>query len=456
MISLYGKSSIHLQTMHEDREVHRWLKTALVLIAFRISDPFKLSSFLSLNRIIRRTLRKGIDSPVNRDQYAVLNQAIAKLTNIGSSTGLYYVTVDNKSIAADYIAVWLWTSYFKDVSEIKQNKIEKARIEKGKRRSTSENLKWKSRLWKGLFQAIWNQKESVIFCLLFSQLLSSYLVPRHHKSRRLLPIGLKRYFLNAIWINYSLGRKGFRVKWIGLVKGYVKHYIFLLFVLLVKTFAGDLWNKLKNDQNKEQLSLMERIQNFGTTFSLYLLKAIPRALIASNFVYAPNLFAMFFFTVSAPYLMQLRAYLRGTAWIPLYKLLLDSYVGMVALLSAAAAMYTNSIGLSPRWLVRACGLGSRDSRDATKVSRENMNIINDVFFRMILLAKYKILKVKYQEYSMRRINWKTYDTILMCAGVFANMNLNDYIKKNLRHTADGQFWVQLQHSKLSNWLEHLM
>lgn len=436
---------------YEDKEEYRWLKTALILIAFRISKPFKLSSFLSLNRVVRRKLREGIDIPVNRDQYAALNQAIAKLTNIASSVGLYYVTVDNKSIGADYIAIWLWTSYCRDIMEIKQNRIEKSR-----QRSTSENNKQRSPFWKELCRAIWKQKENVIFCLLFTQLLSSYLVPKHHKSRRLLPVGLKRYFLNAIWINYSLGRQGYRLKWIGLVKGYLKHYVFLFAVLLVKTFIGDFWNELGNKQNGEEQSSIERIQKFRASLRQYLLKEIPLAFIATNFVYAPNLFAMFFFTVSAPYLMRLRAYLRGAAWSSLYKLLLDSYVSMVALLSAVATIYTNSCGLSPRWLVRVCGLGSHEDSDATKVSKENINIINDVFFRMILLAKYKIFKVKYQEYSMRYINWKTYDTILMCAGVFTYMNLNDYIKKNLRHTANGKFWLKLQHSKLNSWIEHLM
>ncbi|RLV89552.1 hypothetical protein JA1_005119 [Spathaspora sp. JA1] len=393
---------------------NRFVYTTRLLFQY-IPQPLAWIAFLGLNPIIKRFLLKNQDKLIRYklDSERRLN----KLSNFISCCFLYFAVVSNKFIPKDYALIYFIFNYYGELNPPSNNNIHISP-------KYSKYLKVETYKDSPRILQLYQNKEFLIFPVIFSQLLSNYLTPTKYKlNQRYLSQSIKTRIFNPIWVNFSLGVKHARLNWISLLRSYlIQNYFMLgLFGLLnVKTKLLDKLYEVKYEKTSE--SSYRIVLN-------YITYVFHRANSIVNFIYVPNMISILLIVLTSPIFRILKPNkgprnMLQRVYHDNFKLFFKTYTKTIGFIAGLITIYLNSFD------VPSLGYEGDEQRIRT-ISKQALNTLNLYLFRLILLSKWRITKENHPMFRIMKLkNWIRLETVLMCFGVFKVMNLNDYIKKD--------------------------
>ncbi|KAI5957427.1 hypothetical protein CANMA_004431 [Candida margitis] len=423
--------------------LHSWVKWVIILYIVRLQNPIQWANFVSLNKPIRQLLSyyrgsfSGVLGPGQRKASPSPN-ATTKLANCITCVFLYFATVDSKAFPKDYALVSLLSAYHGELNPPSKSQILVSD-------SFSKPFKLSTYRSSGLYQPlmkIYQNKECIIFPVLYAQILSNYLTPTKYKLNMMyLSPFLKRYILNPIWINFSLGRNYSRINWKNLVANYLLHNVVVAAAVAGYSFKDrilDRFYAIKYGHGKPD-SESSILQNY-TAYVFHKASSI------TNFIYAPNLISILLIAVSASLFSTLgsnkhpqlhRFYMHNQ------KSVFKTYTKTIGLLAGLAAIKLNHLQLVPDWgynkrveAEHAAGNSAdaiyeedvEEEPAARLLSKQFYNDLNMYLFKLVVLSKWRILKTYHPLFSKVQLPlWNKLETALMCFGFLKMMNLSDFV-----------------------------
>lgn len=392
--------NIHILLQHTS--VSRWVKWVVVLLAARRPNAVVLASFLALNRLINDSVSVASGDVISQDH-------VDKTSNAASSALLYWATAGQPTVPKDYLSVYLWMTYLKVNSPStpvfisrwsKYFKVDHYRSHPAVRRAYAN-------------------KHFVVFPVIFGQILSNYLTPTRYKlNHKYLSSSIKKYILNPIWINYSLGANYHTVNWLGMAKYYLYVNMVISGFVAVTAFKSKLLD-VYHDLQRNSLDTITNLKQYVKNYWWYVFH---KSNAYTNFIFAPNLLAMVLISLTSP----LVRYAHGTQKKTTIKL----YTKIVGFVAAFVTIYANSSSLIPDFYYNR----KPDEDSPRTISKSFLDGLNMYVFRLIVLSKWRIVKENHPRFTAVGANtWDKLETIAMCAGVWQLMNLNSAIRD--RHDA---------------------
>lgn len=419
--------------------LHSWVKWVIILHIVKLQNPIQWANFLALNKPIRQLLSYYQESlPMLR-----LNTAkdppneVTKIANFITCAFLYFATVDMRSFSKDYILVTLLSAYHGELNPPSKSQILVSdSLSKPFKLSTYKSTSIYSPLMK-----LYRNKEFILFPTLYAQILSNYLTPTKYKLNMMyLSPFLKRYILNPIWINFSLGRNYSRINWKNLATNYVLHNVVIAAVVAGYSFKDrvlDRFYAIKYGYGSPD-SEASVLQNYAA-YVYHKSNSI------TNLIYTPNLVSILLIAVSSPMFTLL-----GSSRYPelhrLYvsnqKLVFKTYTKVIGFVAGLVAIQLNYMQMIPDWgynkrveaEFKVTGDNVIYEEDIDEVpsarlfSKQFYNELNMYLFKLVVLSKWRILKTYHPLFSKLHLSlWNKLETVLMCFGFFKMMNLNDFI-----------------------------
>lgn len=413
-----------------DPSVSKWLKWVVVLLAARTPKPLHWASFLALHPLIRRTvLDPRLHEKLERiglsdAESETTHRRLLKLSNLISCLLLYGATAENSSIPKDYVLIFLWINYYGKLNPPSAKNI----VVSPKYSKYLKIDSYKSATLKKLYE----NKEFIVYPLIFAQILSNYLTPTKYKlNQRYLSLLIKKHILNPIWINYSLGVNSHYLDWLGLLRSYLFHNFVLFLLVGITSFKDrflDKYYEIKygifNDNSSK--SLLTLAKN-------YVAYVFHKANSFANFIYAPNLISILLISLTSPLLTYLsHPLLLPTSVQRFYannmKYFFKTYTKVIGFIAAYATIFANDVGFIPD---TGYDHKPEETENVRKISKSFLDGLSLYLFRLILLSKWRIAKENHPYFKfMNLASWRKLEAIIMCYGVYKVMNLNDYIHFN--------------------------
>lgn len=402
----------------------RWLKLVVLLLIARIPKPVQWASFLGLNPTIKKLLhtkKHWLSKHIEQDE-TTLNRRLDKVANLVSCIFLYFAASTSRIIPQDYAAIYLLINYHGELNPPGCLKIHISP-------KYSKYLKIETYKKYPVLTSLYDNKEFIIFPAIFAQILSNYLTPTRYKlNKRYLSSFIKRYILDPIWLNFSLGAYYSRFNWIRLLRAYaIQHYILvgLVGAYTFKTRFLDKLYEIKYGLTKD--SEWSIIKN-------YLSYVINKSNSFINFIYLPNILSIFLIVLSSP-IFRVLTPIRGeprtrlqSLYLKHYKLFFKTYTKVIGFVAGFITIYLNHMNIIP-----ALGYDQESNGlpNIRCIDKPFLNQLNLYLFRLILLSKWRIIKNYHPKFRVIPLKtWRKLETVLMCWGMYKIMNLNDYIKKN--------------------------
>ncbi|KAK6203470.1 uncharacterized protein RJT21DRAFT_139208 [Scheffersomyces amazonensis] len=424
-----------------DPAIKNWIKWVVILLATRSPKPFLWSSFLSLHPKIRQLLlHKRIKQSLGKWSDGVdVERRLKKTSNLVSCAILYFAASTNTRLPSDYLSIYLWINYYGILNPPSASSI---------MISPQYSKYLKIEYYKNdKLMKLYNNKEYIIYPMIFGQILSNYLTPTKYKlNQRYLSTSIKSRILNPIWINYSLGVNSEYLNWVGLLKSYTIHHLMLGTVVGLYNFKDRLVDRYY--ALKYKITRQETIAGIIKNFVMYVFH-VTNSLI--NFAYVPNLIAIFLISLTAPmfaYLSNANFPVKGLRvhYMNHTKQYFKGYTRLIGFIAAFITIYLNDINIVPdvgynrkKQLVNVKIDDLSYIQEEEEVKEENIrkisksfiNALNLYLFRLILLSKWRITKENHPSFSSLKLSsWRKLEALLACYGVYKVMNLNDFIKSS--------------------------
>lgn len=394
--------------------VGKLVKWILVLLLLRAKNPIRLTAFLSLNPTIRSVINDWLRDHTRLKDPETVDRRSRKLANLVSVGILFLAVANNPQIPKDYWLIYFYTAYFGELNPPSSRITVYPTLSKA---TGIDKLKKKS--W---VRYLYTRKHYVIYPVIFGQLLSNYLTPTRYKlNHKYLSASIKNYILNPIWVNYRLGVNSQLVHWVGLLQAYVKHNVVLFGIYALLSFKNRVIDTYYETTNGALD--FSRIKNL---LRHYLIFVGHKANAMANFIYGPNLVAMFLLSLTAPMLTRV-GFLRDI-YFGNMKTFVKNYIKSIGFVSAFATMSLGSLRLIQDYgYQRLPG----DPKNIRQISTNFYNSLNSYLLRLIILSKWRIVKENHRWFSIINIaNWDRIEAFILCYGVWNLMNLNDYILKH--------------------------
>ena len=422
--------------------LHSWIKWVIILRIVRLQNPIQWANFLSLNKPIRELLSyyQGTLSKLRSSHNKPSSCTLNKLTNFVTCVFLYFASVDMDQFPKDYALVSLLSVYHGELNPPSKSQILVSdSLSKPFKLSTYKS----SRVYSPLMK-IYQNKEYIIFPILYAQILSNYLTPTKYKLNMMyLSPFLKRYILNPIWINFLLGRNYSRINWKNLSRNYLLHNVVIAALVAGYSFKErilDRFYAIKYGHGKAD-SEASIFQNFAA-YVFHKSNSI------TNLIYIPNLISIALIIASSPVFSIL-----GSKRYPdlhrLYvlnqKLVFKTYTKVIGLIAGVIAIKLNYMQLVPDWgfnkkveaEMTTTGYNVVYDEDVDEIpparllSKQFFNDLNMYLFKLVVLSKWRILKTYHPLFSKVQLPlWNKLETLLMCFGFLKMMNLNDFINEH--------------------------
>lgn len=394
--------------------VGKLVKWILVLLLLRAKNPIRLTAFLSLNPTIRSVINDWLRDHTRLKDPETVDRRARKLANLVSVGILFLAVANNPQIPKDYWLIYFYTAYFGELNP------PSSRITVYPTLSKATGIdKLKKKFW---VRYLYTRKHYVIYPVIFGQLLSNYLTPTRYKlNHKYLSASIKNYILNPIWVNYRLGVNSQLVHWVGLLQAYIKHNVALFGIYSLLSFKNRVIDTYYEATNGAfDLSRIKIILRH------YIIFVGHKANAMANFIYGPNLVAMFLLSLTAPMLTRV-GFLRNI-YFGNMKTFVKNYIKSIGFVSAFATMSLGSLKLIQDYgYQRQPG----DPKNIRQVSTDFYNSLNSYLLRLIILSKWRIVKENHRWFSIINIaNWDRIEAFILCYGVWNLMNLNDYILKH--------------------------
>lgn len=405
-----------------DPSIPKWFKYVSILLLARVPKASLWASFISLNPLIRKFLFQ--DTLVARmkknKSLAEVKQQLFKISNAVTCTFLYYATVENAKIPKDYCIIYLWMSFFGELNSPKSSEL----IQEDMADMTESKIEVSVKKPHPLFSIpslssltkLYDNKEYVIYPAIYAQILSNYLTPTRYKlNHKYLSGSIKKYALNPIWINYSLSSTTISLNISHLVRNYILHNLAIVLLMGIVHFK----DKLLNEYYKVQFQLVDRTK--GDVIKLYLKFIWTKSNSLVNLIYLPNIIAMAGISLTSGVLTSNQS-----------KFFLKSYMKFIGFTGAFATLYLNGL-LPDKTQVEGADVGVEEA-NPRKLTKPFFNGVNLYLFRLILLAKWRILKENHPLFkSLSMSTWNKIETLMLSVGVYKVMGLNDFIRDNLQY-----------------------
>lgn len=394
--------------------VGKLVKWILVLLLLRAKNPIRLTAFLSLNPTIRSVINDWLRDHTRLKDPETVDRRARKLANLVSVGILFLAVANNPQIPKDYWLIYFYTAYFGELNPPSSRITVYPTLSKA---TGVDKLKKKS--W---VRYLYTRKHYVIYPVIFGQLLSNYLTPTRYKlNHKYLSASIKNYILNPIWVNYRLGVNSQLVHWVGLLQAYIKHNVALFGIYSLLSFKNRVIDTYYEATNGAfDLSRIKIILRH------YIIFVGHKANAMANFIYGPNLVAMFLLSLTAPMLTRV-GFLRNI-YFGNMKTFVKNYIKSIGFVSAFATMSLGSLKLIQDYgYQRQPG----DPKNIRQISTDFYNSLNSYLLRLIILSKWRIVKENHRWFSIINIaNWDRIEAFILCYGVWNLMNLNDYILKH--------------------------
>lgn len=444
-----------------DPSVLKWSKWTVFLLLARTPRPLAWSSALSLNPLIRKLLSRAYKNVYGTygQLLADVQRRIAKLSNFITSTILFVATADNVKIPKDYLLIYLWIGYYGVLNPPSALNI-----------LVSPNLSpflkishYRSETLSRLYE----NKEFIIFPLIFAQILSNYLTPTKYKlNQRYLSTSIKQYFLNPIWINYSLGVNSHSINWLGLFKSYLKHNAYLCGFFALANFKSrflDAYYEIKHGLNDD--SIWNLVKNY---FSYVFHKGNGMV----NFIYSPNLISIFLISLTSPLFSYLKTSPKNSILNKTYsshlKFFFKTYTKVIGAVAGFITLYANSMDLVPDFWYKKKPVDYDDynnsiylqlssNNNVRRISKTFLDGLNLYLFRLILLSKWRIIKENHPWFKLLKLKtWNRIEALVMCYGVWKLMNLNDFVRNNKFNLSSHEECERLEKETLVKLVNRIM
>lgn len=420
-----------------DPSVGKGIKWLLALLVLRVQKPVQLAAFFSLNPMLRDHLTSWLRARTKSKDQATVARRAHKLANLVSVGFLYSAVSGNANIPKDYLLIYIYMKYYGTLNP-PSSKI----------RVSPTMSKWcKVDHYNEHVRRLYAHKHLVIFPLIFGQILSNYLTPTRRKlNQRYLLSSIKTRILDPVWINFHMGVKSQSVNWLGLVKSYAKHNLWLAAFFAVKVAKSrlvDHYYELKHGVYQGAGGAKGIVKN-------YLVYVFHKANVMANFIYGPNLLSMLLIALTAPLLTRVapvRAFYMANL-----KQFVKNYVKGIGFVAAFAALSLNNIDLIP-------SIGYTPLKQEPNVRTISTSFLDDLniyLFRLIVLSKWRITKENHPWFTVLNLgSWQRLESVVMCYGVWKLMNLNDYIKRN-RYSGDHKECARLEGESLIKAIDRIM
>lgn len=394
--------------------VGKLVKWILVLLLLRAKNPIRLTAFLSLNPTIRSVINDWLRDHTRLKDPETVDRRARKLANLVSVGILFLAVANNPQIPKDYWLIYFYTAYFGELNP------PSSRITVYPTLSKATGIdKMRKKSW---VRYVYTRKHYVIYPVIFGQLLSNYLTPTRYKlNHKYLSASIKNYILNPIWVNYRLGVNSQLVHWVGLLQAYVKHNVVLFGIYALLSFKNRVI-----DTYYEATNGAFDFSRIKILLRHYLIFVGHKANAMANFIYGPNLVAMFLLSLTAPMLTRV-GFLRDI-YFGNMKTFVKNYIKSIGFVSAFATMSLGSLRL-----IQDYGYQRRpgDPQNIRQISTGFYDSLNSYLLRLIILSKWRIVKENHRWFSIINIpNWDRIEAFILCYGVWNLMNLNDYILKH--------------------------
>lgn len=394
--------------------VRKLIKWIIILLVLRVKNPLRLTAFLSLNPTIRDVISDWLRDHTRLKDSTIVDRRARKLANLVTVGFLFLAVAGNPQIPKDYWLLYFYGSYIEELNPPSSRITVYPTMSKA---MGIEKMK-KSQLVRYLY----TRKHYLIYPVIFGQLLSNYLTPtRSRLNHKYLSSSIKNYIFNPIWVNYRLSVNSQLIHWAGLLRSYLKHNVILLGVYGLLAFKDRLW-----DQFQGLTSGSLSYTSFRKSLSDFLIYIGHKANAMANFIYGPNLIAMFLLSLTAPMLTRV-VYLREF-YLANMKPFVKNYIKAIGFISAFATMSVGSLQL-----VQSYGYTPQpgDPKNIRQISTDFYNGLNSYLLRLIILSKWRIVKDNHKWFSLINVaNWDRIESFVLCYGVWNLMNLNDYVRKH--------------------------
>lgn len=429
----------------------KWLRWVIILLIARIPKPFILSGFLGLNPTIKSLLlnnKELISKHIGNDSTTV-ERRLGKISNLISCIFLYFATSTSRLIPQDYAAIFLLIKYHGELNppsclniHISPKYSKYLKIETYKQYPTLTKL--------------YENKEFIIFPAIFAQILSNYLTPTRFKlNKRYLSSSIKKYILNPIWLNFSLGINYSRLNWVKLIRTYALQNFILMGVVGVYTFKTRVLDKLY--EIKYEVATESEI----AIIKNYLMFIINKANSIMNFIYLPNMLSILLIVLTSPIFRVLTPTTNAPRtklqqlYLDNYKLFFKTYTKIIGFIAGFITLYLNSINIIPAIGYDREPNEPSESRNIRYIDKTFLNELNLYLFRLILLAKWRIVKMNHPKFKLVKLRtWRKAETVLMCWGMFKIMNLHDYLKRHKE--SDTESYARLKNESTLRVVDYIM
>ncbi|KAK6464148.1 hypothetical protein DFJ63DRAFT_61329 [Scheffersomyces coipomensis] len=445
---------LSVATIVQDPALKNWIKWVVIFLAAKIPKPLLWSSFLALHPKIRQQLfQPSVRNRLIKYYDSIrVDRRLRKTSNLVSCILLYLASSSNTKIPNDYLSIYLWINYYGNLNPPSAKNIVISP-------QYSKYLKldyYKSKTLTKLY----DNKEYIIYPLIFGQILSNYLTPTKFKlNQRYLSSSIKSRILNPIWINYSLGVGSQYLDWVGLLKSYSLHHLMLGSAIGLVSFKSrilDRYYALKYQIHTEE-SWGDIIRNYVSYVSHTTNSYV-------NFIYAPNLISILMISVTAPMLASLNN--PNFPIKPLHlsytsnsKNFFKLYTKIIGFIAGFITIYLNDIDLVPDFGYKSSKqIGNEvdsevEGDNIRKISKSFLNALNLYLFRLILLSKWRIIKENHPSFKLLKLaTWRKLETLVACYGIYKIMNLNDFIK----HSKNQEDYAHLKKDYLVRMVDKIM
>lgn len=393
-----------------NKSIVKWIKWVIVLLALRRDRPLRWASFLSLNPLIKKVIQKLVKRP---EDY---NVVASQVSNLISSGLLFLAIVDNPKIPSDYGVVYVFSNYIGELNPPSHSQILV---------TPKSSRYFKLSYYKSAkLRYLYDNKHFLIFPMLFAQMLSNYLTPTTYKlNQRYLSSSIKSRILNPIWINYSLSHSTISLNVLGLVKNYLLHNLAFMAIYGVMTFKKrilDHYYEMKHNVYKAN-----GLKTFNQVVLNYFSFISNRANSITNFIYLPNLLAIFMISLTSSSVKSIYKSKHR-------KFFFKSYIKIIGFLSGFLTLVVNSKDIVPAVGYTPTEYDENDDDDTTNIRRISgkfFNALNLYLIKLIVLQKWRILKENHPIFQTIRLKyWNRLESLVFSIGVFKLMNLNDFLK----------------------------
>lgn len=383
-----------------DESLVKLAKWLVIFLLARVRNPLKLAGFLSLNPLFRKSIAGSLRSIARDKSLSSEQRCIDKTSNALTSGLLYSATVENASIPSDYIALYLWGYYLTSVSR-KFKKVKNA---------ASNLVCGKVGVVDSIFARIYQNKEFLLYSVLFGRMLSQYLTPLSvSPDRKYLASLVKTRQFDPIWKCFSLSASAFHVNWLDLVKIYVKQNLIIGSVLFAFANRGIIISRnFTSEESRAQLKVT-------------LSKTFKKVNAFLNSVYLQNILSFILLSGSALTFSHWNSYSKLLKISSKRSTLYRTIVGVIGFISAYFSLYLNE----------KLSTGNDEKSKDSLISKTFLNGLNVYLFRLMIVSKWRKSKdhLKYINWINKDVIKKT-ETALMCLGLFKIMNYNSYLKQN--------------------------